>query len=221
MRIDWQKYEDGQLSPEEMKEAESMLKKDVGARQELEGLRSFRRMVRQAGMRESVPHSRLLRILRAIVGRSPSWSGRRAVAIGAVAAAVVVLAFFAWKNGPFASGVKRFASVERAVQYATPISRLDLPTFDLGDVADFEGVHCGEEWACFDYVVDGQTVHVYIRVYSEKGACQVFASGGFTYYVTDEIAFDHEELTIQVSGADEDARWLIAIAATDCLPVYR
>ena len=224
MRIDWQMYEDGVLSPEEMKEAESMLKNDDGARRELEGLRSFRRMIRQAGMREQVPFGRLQRILREIVGRT-SWSGRRAAVSGSVAAAVLVLAFFAWKNGPLggegAGDVKHFASVEGAVQYATPVSGLDLPTFELGEVAEFEGVHCGKEWACFDYIVDGKSVHVYIQIKSEKGDCRIFDRDGFRYYVSDAIEFDHQGLTIQVSGGDEGLRWQVAQAATGCLPSYR
>lgn len=221
MRIDWQMYEDGLLSPEEMKEAESMLKNDDGARQELEGLRSFRRMIRQAGMREPVPFRRLRHMLRDIVGRSASWSGRRVAVIGSLAAAVLVLAFVAWQNGPLAGGVKRFASVERAVQWATPVSGLDLPTFELGDAAQFEGVHCGKEWACFDYIVNGETVHVYIKVKSERGACRIVDLRGVRYYVTENIAFDHENLTIQVSGGDDVVRWQVAKAATNCLAIYR
>ncbi|MCH7903724.1 MAG: hypothetical protein IH944_04060 [Armatimonadetes bacterium] len=225
MRIDWQMYDDGLLSPEEMKEAESMLKKDDGARRELEGLRSFRRMIRQAGMREPVPFSRLRRILREIVGRSASWSGRQIAVFGSVAAAVLVLALFAWQNGPLGGrsdgDVRRFASVELAVQWATPVSGLDLPTFELGEVADFEGVHCGKEWACFDYIVDGETVHVYVRVKSDKGVCTIFDRNNVLYYVSDEIEFDHEDLTIQVSGGDEAVRWQVAQAATNCLPIYR
>ena len=225
MRIDWQMYDDGLLSPEEMKEAESMLKKDDGARRELEGLRSFRRMIRQAGMREPVPFGRLQRILREIVGRSASWSGRQLAVFGSVAAAVLLLALFAWQNGPLGGRsdgeVRHFASVERAVQWATPVSGLDLPTFDLGEVAEFDGVHCGKEWACFDYIVDGETVHVYIQVRSEKGECKIFDIGSVRYYVSDEIAFDHDGLTIQVSGGDEGVRWQVAQAATGCLTVYR
>ena len=96
MRIDWQMYEDGQLSPEEMQEANRMLEENESARHELEGLRKFRKQVRQAAMNEPVPEGRLTHFLNRVAGEQTSRPVRRwqTVAVAAAVLALGALAYF-------------------------------------------------------------------------------------------------------------------------------
>lgn len=93
MRIDWQMYEDGLLSQQDLQAAEEALRSDPRARMELEGLRAFRRAVRDAALHVSVPQKRLERRLGDVVGRVaiPSVRIRLAIAAAAVCAVAVAL----------------------------------------------------------------------------------------------------------------------------------
>ena len=227
MKIDWQMYEDGLLEPEEMRKAEEALASDEGARKELEGLREFRKMVRSSALREPVPHGRLRAILRTVIGhdRRPAW--RLYGALAATAAVVAALAFFAIGLLPSkvdAPEYRSFESPQAAQIWASNLSGLNLPAIELASMGRIQGVHCAEAWACYDFTVDGQLVHVYMRAGAVASGCDTLVRDGRTYYLTpgsETIFFSQSGLTFTVHCGDDDLRWRVAKqAAQEAEAVY-
>lgn len=212
MNIDWQKYADGLLDPAEMRKADEILRTDDRARKELEGLRSFRKMVRVAALSEPVPHSRLRQILKSVIGKSQSAVWRRTAAfatlgVGAAAMAFLAFNFFSGQTDPGAEVRKTFTSETKAQKWASGVSGVELPTLQLSSLGSFDSVHCSTGWACFDYYFEGYLIHIYMKMDNVAEGCEVVQRGEQTFFVDDAISFDEKGLTVSVQGGTEDVRW--------------
>ncbi len=187
MRIDWQMYEDGQLGPEEMREADDALRFDSGARKELEGLRSFRKSVREAALRERVPQRSLERRLDMVVGQTARPSGRVRLAYGAAAVCALTFAFLALNRFVLTDDTvevrEQFDDVGAAADWASDRSHIEIPDIQKLAVGQFGSVHAASGWACFDYAVDGETVHVLVSqgVARKTGCHSVSTKAGVVY----------------------------------------
>lgn len=213
MKIDWQKFDSGELSPEEMRTADELLRTDESARKELEGLRSFRNMVRGAALSEPVPHNRLRQMLKQVVGNTHTSVWRRSATLVTIAAGAAALAFIAFSlidnEQPGEDDRRSFNDELVARTWAVEKSGVELPSLQLASLGKFDSVHCAVGWACFDYIVDEQIVHVYIKKNNRRKGCEIVQKGDQTYYVTEVISFEEQGLTVTVMGADEDVRWKV------------
>lgn len=162
MRIDWQMYEDGELGPE----AEEALRNDPSARAELEGLRAFKRAVREAALTEPVPVRSMEEKLGSLVGRRPTtrWQVRAAAAIAALLLMGLVYggaSVLMWAN-PAIEQRAGFNTLPTAIDWAVDRSDIPVPQFTETGVGTFTSAHAARGWACFDFLVNGKTAHVLV-----------------------------------------------------------
>ena len=215
MKTDWQKYEDGLLDPAEMRKADETLRTDEVARKELEGLRSFRKMVRDAALGEPVPIGRLRKILWSVIGKSRSPVWRRTATFATIAAGVAAMAFLAYNifggqpDVPESEQRMSFATEVEAQKWASNASGVELPTLQLASLGSFESVHCGTGWACFDYYFEGYLIHVYMKKDNVEEGCEIVQKDGQEFFVGDDISFEEKGLTVSVKGGTEDVRWIV------------
>lgn len=228
MRIDWQAYEDGLMGAEETEMANKALRDDPAARKELDGFRSFRKMVRSAVLREPVPHKRLRAILRAIVGTAGISRVRRYALIATTAVAATAVAFVSFvalnQPGPNDDVREHFSSVGEAQAWASERSGLEIPNLELASLGGLESVHSAESYACFDYMLDGKRLHVFCSDRPiEKSRCIAQESDAGTLYIDradKSVKFEGQgDLTLAFYGCEEDVR--IKAAETACRQVRR
>ena len=218
MRIDWQMYEDGQLRPEERRAADEALRADPSAKRELDGLRSLRRKVRDAALREKVPVKRLERRLsRVFASHRPSpWRMRAVNASAAVFA--VLLAFFGaeWFARPdtLVEERREFQSMSEATKWASDESRISVPMIQANSIGPLESVHAGRGWACFDYVYQNTVVHVKVSkgVPTKSGCNSVTTEGGelLVHSASGKVAFSRDGYAFTVDGAGPEKNLSVA-----------
>lgn len=227
MKIDWQMCEDGLLEPEEMRRAEQALASDEGARKELQGLREFRKVVRSSALQEPVPLGRLKAILRGVVGRErqPAW--RLYGALAATAAVAAALTFFAVGQFPSGADEETYQSLRSpaaAQIWAMERSGLELPAIELASLGKMKGVHSEGDWACYDFMVSEQLVHLYMEAGKPEPNCETVVTDGRTFYLppgTDNVCFSSKGVTFTVFCGDEVLRWKVAkLAAKEADLVY-
>ena len=169
MRVDWQRYIDGVLTPEEMAVADGLLRSDPSARRELEGLKEFKRVLRESALREPVPTKRLNRALTLATGRGERQRPilRPALlAFGLLAAsALAVLFALNYDSNPYdlpPTKHERFTSATAAHAWAEEETGIKLLFVDLAPMGRTVGAHTNGASACFDFDVDGELVHVQV-----------------------------------------------------------
>ncbi len=218
MRIDWQMYEDGQLGPEAMREAEDALRSGSDARKELEGLRAFRKTVREAAMREPVPHKSLESRLSSVVGQTarPQWRMRFAIAAAAVCA--LALAFVAYDQFVRPDGTievrQKFDDPREASDWASDRSHLEIPDLQSLSVGPLDSVHAASGWACFDYTIGGEVVHVLVsQGMAKKTGCHSVSTSSGVVYVqvgSSNVRLNRRALLFVVMGTDLDRNTSVA-----------
>lgn len=177
MRPDWDAYLRNHLPPAEMKEIAEALKRDEALQRDLDGFRRFRDQVRTAVLEEAVPDARLQTTLGKVRAGSaaPKPQGRAVLrlALLAAAASVVVAALFvrnSFEHDPFnlarSPEVAEFSAKNEA-EGLKWIRKDDayrqLPSFSIaGKDVKFSVARMGEDWACMDYILDGEAMQVYI-----------------------------------------------------------
>jgi hypothetical protein len=166
MRIDWQMYEDGEFGPEAKRLAEKALSEDPSARAELEGLRAFKRSVREAAMAEPVPVRSMEVKLGQIVGRRPStrWQVRAAAAVAAlllIGLGYAGVSAVMWAN-PAIEQRAEFNSLSNSIDWAVDRSDIPVPQFTETGVGTFTSAHAARGWACFDFLANGKSAHVLV-----------------------------------------------------------
>jgi hypothetical protein len=214
MRIDWQAYEDGLIESEQKLAADRALADDPAASRELEGLRALRCAVREAALAEPVPRERLSRVLRDVVGRRRVGRGRFVWLAAAVLACSIVLAVggnLLWDrlNGESEAST-RVDTAREAQEWAREQSDLSLPAIDLGPLGTIESAHAHTGWACYDYNVGGETIHVSMT----SGDCsttvqdKVETKYGTLYddKIGGVVRFSYNNLYYMVRGASEQTR---------------
>ena len=207
MRTDWQAYDAGSMGVEERRSAEELLRTDLRARKELEGLRSFQKAVRSAALKESVPLKRLEAALTGIVARQklPAWRVRL-VGVLAVACSLA-LAGIAYKNWPQPSAAleqtHEFSEFAQARVWAQEVSGVSIPPVGLGSEGALFSVHANKGWACFDYKVNNQYVHVRVSNVGEDLSCtpeDKLEDGVFVGDRSSNAHFDYAGLTVGIKS---------------------
>ncbi len=219
--IDWQAYLDGSLSQEERAAAEVQLATDPAARAELDGLRAFIALVRKAGRSQHVPIDRLRARLSAVARPSRvHWIQRSAVAV--VAAAVLVFAFFYARVDP-----DRLNQTATQASFATanPLAAAEwlrkhgqkmAPVIDLGTTAVVQTTSFGQDWGCYEFLVDGVPYRIYMTT-KEASFTQrpqkVLPCGTLTYSARG-TGFCAQGCNFYVVGPDQATREHLASVAT-------
>ncbi len=163
MKIDWQAYLDGSLTESEQRAADQLLLSDPQARRELEGLENFVSTIRNVGLSEEVPLTRLAAYLPQ-TGSRKSWLPRLSWAMGLAATAIAAILIVPQMLANPDSGNEIYTSDPiAATSWAEKKLRMDIPIMDLGQDAELFYVHEGKEKCCFDYRVKGDTYHVNVR----------------------------------------------------------
>ena len=228
MKIDWQRFDDGLLGPEERDRAIAALTSDPAAKRELEGLRSFKAAVRESALSEPVPIANLEARLRQIV-LAPSAVPKRPpirlplIAAAAAIAILLVAAIVVWmpEGNSVSEDTVRVSSESEARQIAANRSGMSVPPIDIGSIGKIQGVHAGKLWACYDYNVDGQVIHLGIDAAhcNTDGLEEVETTNG-TVFIDDlnkTVHFSKGNLYFAVYGADQDARIAVAERALKSL----
>lgn len=187
MRVDWQRYIDGVLTPEEKVVADGLLRSDPSARRELEGLKEFKRALRESALREPVPMKRLNQALAVATGRgaNPRTILRPALLAAGLLAATALAVVFALNYDPNPYDFppmkrERFTSATAAHAWAEKETGLELLFVDLAPMGRTVGAHVNGASACFDFDVDGTLVHVQVAraKFSAKGCKTVPTDDG-------------------------------------------
>ncbi len=177
MRPDWDAYLRNHLPPAEMKEIAEALKRDEALQRDLDGFRRFRDQVRMAVLEEPVPAARLKTALGQVraAGDAPKQRDRPPLrlALLVAAASVVVAALYvrnSFEHDPFNLARSPEVGVFSAKTEAEGLKWIrkddayrQLPSFSIsGKDVKFSVARMGEDWACMDYILDGETMRVYI-----------------------------------------------------------
>jgi hypothetical protein len=220
MRIDWQMYEDGEFGPEAKRLAEKALSEDPSARAELEGLRAFKRSVREAAMAEPVPVRSMEEKLGEIVGRRQSSRWQVRVAAAVIAVVVIGLGYAAvsavmWSN-PAIEQRAEFDSLVTAIDWSSDRSKLAVPPFAEEGVGTFTSVHSAQGWACFDFLVKGKSTHVTVsrrKAFRTYGPTTLAASDK-AFIINDAglARFSAKGLVFVVDSGDADTNVMVSRA---------
>ncbi len=174
MRIDWDAYERNQLPPAEMAEVKAALKADPDLRAEYRAFQSFKNDVRASVKTEPVPMERLRYELQTVARPSADPHQIRRWGVVFVAGAALLVAMVARQQ--FDNDPLRFAKSPEVEQLAPRTEddawrwlRKEAGYSDVTPVQfktpglKFSLVRKGEDWACMDYILDGDTVRLYMK----------------------------------------------------------
>lgn len=224
-KIDWQLFESGQMTGEQLAEAQEALRNDPMAAKELEGLKSFTKTCRKAGLSEPVPTQRLNSICSQVCQyeKAPMWR-RLAIPAGA-AAAVVVVAFLYTRGAP----IDPLAPVPPGEQilttdsllvadWASQRAHIYVPKLELNQVAKLKSAECGEGWACLDLAADNQKYQLWVY---RKDEClaklKEVQDAGMKFYTGDGLAWRCPKSVYWLRGGTEQSRKKIALAICEQL----
>ena len=218
-KIDWQLFEAGQMTGDQLAEAQEALKNDPQAAKELDGLKNFTKTCRKAGLSEPVPTQKLNAICSQVCQyeRAPLW---RRLAVPAAAAAVVFVVVFMATRG---SGIDPLAPVPPGEQlltgdsllvadWASQRAHIFVPKLDLAKVASLKSAECGEGWACLDMTAESQKYQLWVY---RKDEClaklKEVQDAGMKFYVGDGLAWRCPKSVYWLRGGTEASRKKIAM----------
>lgn len=221
MKIDWQAFDDGVLRLEDRDRAIAALSNDPAAKRELEGLRRLKQTIREAALAEPVPTARLESILKNVTAPTPTKSQRRPLSpwlvAAALAAAVVIAAAAAFMPTSLGGSVNETIAVsspEEAQRVAAHRSGISVPLIDLGSYGSAKAVHAGKRWACLDFQVEGNTVHIGMEpsICSTSGYEPVQTEHGiyFKNQHSQRVLFEKGGMYYNVHGGDDVQRSKVA-----------
>lgn len=188
--IDWQAYLDQSMSPEDRAVADQLLATDPRARAELEGLRAFIKVLREAGRRELVPATRVGDIL-----ESPQPNRKLPFLVGKLAFAGLAAALLVnyvlldpdrpnrewWSGGWYASN-----DATKARNWLRDKSTEFMPDIPSPAGAELQGACFGSDWVCFVYRKNGDQYRLYSSTDSDR-----FVSGKMIQTSPTEPALFH------------------------------
>ena len=218
MNVDWQAYEDGLMSKEDLAKVEALLASDPEARAELEGLRRFKSSLASLKDAEPVPIGSLR--AKCIKKRDPR---KFVLLIGGIAAAAAAMAW-TWSSflnppvpdyGPVICTTKVTDPVE-ARSYLRLHTKLDLGALDPAPVAKITSVTASPAVAKYDLDYKGKDVRLTIQYKPLKphGAGTVVRSGiRFLTCATfgpPEISWGNDQLDFVLTGQEMEVMWPLA-----------
>ncbi|MCW5936232.1 MAG: hypothetical protein KIT11_02865 [Fimbriimonadaceae bacterium] len=217
MSPDWQAYEDETLTAAERTAADSLLRTDPAARAELAALRRLRQATREAVLAEEVPEKELKARLAQVTRSAPEQLNRMRVVFAFAAAFLLIAVFATSRLRPLEQGAVmelRTESVQLARDFAGRSAQINAPVPALAGLGQFQRVHCGKDWACFDYLVDGRTVHVHVQ--RDSGGSlpgEMVAIDGFNMYISTSITWRCHGMVYEASGTSLPTLRRVALQA--------
>lgn len=198
MRIDWDAYERNLLPAAEMAEVMEALKRDADLRAQYHAFQNFKLNVRSSVKSESVPLDQLRQELRVVANQSrirPAYG--RWVTVG-VAGSALLVALVARQQ--FDSDPLRLAKTPE-IDQVSPLNESEgwrwiqkeqgyagvSPIQFKNPNLKFSLVRKGEDWACMDYILDGDPIRLYMKkdesalrnvAFQSVGNRYVFAGNG-------------------------------------------
>jgi len=219
--VNWQAFEDGTLSVQEMDRARELLSQDPAAQEELNGFRAFRESVRRQGLDEDVPRKDLNRLLKEVVRQQMPAARFSWVRVSIPAAAALFLAITLWwfKHDPMAFATTPVAAELSSTEYVEAKSWIQentgfhVPDLRLPPEATLVMARYGEqkEWACVDFMHDGNLYFLYMKPDgSALGShpSRVFDGRGF--YEGQGVGWKTPGMSYYLKGGTREGRWSFA-----------
>lgn len=215
--MDWQDYEDGLMSSEEMKKVEELVAREPRAAAELSGLRAFRKAVRSKGLEEPVPMRRLDAMLCDVAGRRREKQKPRLLVPVSVGLVLITAALFA---APFYNQItprERTVAVndfDDAWDQASQIMSRPMPPIHLTNMAQIMEVRgASKNYVCYEIKMGDNRYCLRMSTGPlDRSECSKVVKEGFAYYEKDDVAWScaMTGLTYQISGGTKDGRWRLA-----------
>lgn len=170
--MDWQSYIDGSMPAAERAALEGRMALEPKLRAELEGFKSFQSALREAGQSVVVPNAALQTALAGVAAKgSPIPWMRMRWSLGAVAASILIL--FAWfmvtrdpmalANSRMRDSFPRPTAEQASAWVYNKIGLLVPPIPMTGSGAILERTAVGDDWAMFEYSVQGDHFSIYVK----------------------------------------------------------
>jgi hypothetical protein len=217
----WQAYEDGSLTQEELARAEERLQKEPSALEELNGFRAFREETRRQGLTEDIPAKDLNRLLKEVVRseRPPkrvSW-----MRLSWVTAVLVLIAggLLWWKHDPmeFATtptlATLESTETKEAEAWIRGKTGYSVPDFLFPPEATVVMARQGanNEWACLDFMHDGKIYFLYMKKNGDSlGSTPSRVFNGNAFYEGQGVGWKTPTLSYYLKGGTREERWNFA-----------
>lgn len=218
MKIDWQAYDAGLLSPDERSQAEAILASDPHARAELEGFRRFKTALASVKDAEPVP-------LASLRGRCfKKQSKKRTVFWATGLAAAAFAMFWTWSTflnepmpdyGPLVCS-KAVSDPSEAAQYLHLHSKLDLQVLDPAPEATIKTVTAQPGLATYELDVKGQRATLDVRSASKLPySMKTVVRSGVTFHVYNlsgkpAVYWTRGDFSFHLTGLELDELWPLA-----------
>jgi hypothetical protein len=215
--IDWQAYLDGSLSAEQKLEADRLLASSEEARRELDGLRALQTVTRNVGSADPVPMERLEKILR-------KASPKRRVSLLRIGAAVAPFAvaagaaYFVFVYDPMRldrSPTREVIEAPRPLEAANWVRSkrpFGVPVIDLGKDVEIAMSRVGDNWACYDFLVEGKVYYLYMSPDPSplRNAKETRVVDGTTFYYGRGVGWEQRGLGFYIKRGDDAIRVRLA-----------
>lgn len=227
-RIDWDAYRRGHLPSPELNEIRERIRHEAALREEFEVFTKFQEALRKAGHSQPVPDDALRAKFFEVVGTRRRTMPR--LALAGVASLAIIGMLLAWQFGrPSVSadtplnfaktdmvGTRQVKTLDSAMAYIRTHPQFgDAPKVDLkSPAARLTLARQGQDWACIDYILDGESVRLYMRKDdSELVGRPVTQVSGKDYVVADGVAWKSGAYSFALKGLPADRLLSLAIAA--------
>ncbi len=169
---DWQSYLDGTMPASERAALEGRMALEPNLRAELDGFKAFRSALSEAGKSVTVPTVALQDVLAGVAAKgSPIPWMRMRWSLGAVTATILIL--FTWlmvtrdpmalANSRMRDSFARPTAEQASAWVYNKIGLLVPPIPMTGSGAILERTAVGDDWAMFEYSVQGDRFSIYVK----------------------------------------------------------
>lgn len=215
MRIDWQAYDAGMLTGDELTRAEQLLADSEEARGELAGLRRFKKLVHSTKYAERVPALK-------VKVRAPGIQGVRWATTGALAATLAVIAL-----GVSTGSLQRFvfgeekkvtlssSDVTQTDTFLRSRTRIGVKSLDPAPVAVLNSVSCNSREVNYVMTRNGRSFTFSVTVSPKPIAANQFSDDGRRYLVREHdgvgrIGWRDNGLQFMITGLPLKEAWPVA-----------
>jgi hypothetical protein len=212
-RIDWQAYLDGSMFDQDRQDADRLLAESERARSELNGLMALRDTVRDAALSAPVPEDQLAAMLTKAVAK-PRFSIRRVIYAVAPVAAAAAIAWYLLIFDPMRldrSPTRQIYEPNNPRDAAAWVRQrrpFKVPVIDLGRDVELMVTRVGDNWACYDFLVDGQVYYLYMSPDPSplRKAQRTAVVDGTTFYYGRGVGWEKNGLGFYIKRGDEQVR---------------
>ncbi|MBX3117638.1 MAG: hypothetical protein KF784_01120 [Fimbriimonadaceae bacterium] len=225
-RIDWQAFDDGSLTPEEIVQIKQALRNDPAIKAEWEGFQALKSEIKRTRENEPVPTDRLNAMLDTVLaGRQRKGVTSRRWVVAGAAASVLAAAYIGY--GLLGVGADTHGGIELPPEAdtlamndtASAKSWIDrhasfrMPELTLPREAKVVKAAYGktECWACMDFEYNGKTFCLLVTV--RQGVLddkKTKTFHGIVYYEGKGVGWKAQNKTFYLSGGTAAERWRFA-----------